>query len=66
MRFVVDVVQPKLFFHGHYHTYSDRVFTLSTAEGEQYMSRMVCLDMNGVDNNITVLTPSTMSYEIIS
>lgn len=73
MRSVVDVVKPKLFFHGHYHNYSDKMFELYGDEGA-YMTRVVCLNMNkrtdpytgelvsSGEKNMVILDPATMSF----
>lgn len=65
MRQALDSVKPKLFMHGHYHTYYDKQVAFNDGL-QDYSTRIVGLDMNGHNNNLAVLNIETLYLEILS
>ena len=65
MRQVVDAVQPKLFFHGHYHRVVKHDSTLKDHEGHFYRFFGYGLDMNGKPGNVAVLHLPSLEVDIL-
>lgn len=67
VRLAADVVQPKLFMHGHYHKFNDETTELfaSEASDETYTTRHVGLDMEGTAMNLAILDTDTLELEFI-
>jgi Icc-related predicted phosphoesterase len=63
LRAAVDMVQPKLFMHGHYHTYYDNLTTLNDSEND-YETRFVGLNMNKFPQSNALLTLETLELKI--
>lgn len=64
MRQIVDHVKPEILFHGHYHIYLDTVTRFHDGESF-YDQRTVGLEMNGRENNMSVLDLGTMEVSFI-
>lgn len=58
---VVDVVQPKLFMHGHYHYYYDKLVVSSVG----YTTRYVGTDKEYTTHNLALVTLDTLEVEFI-
>ena len=59
MRGAVDGVKPKLFMHGHYHTFYDSVQTLNDGLVD-YETRFIGLGKNGGTNNNAILNLNSL------
>jgi hypothetical protein len=60
LRQAVDMVQPELLLHGHYHVKADLQVELGVlGTDDSYSMRSVCLDKEWTDGNMLVLEPST-------
>lgn len=59
MNCAVDVVNPKMFVHGHFHVADDRVTYVDTDQDRTYIS----LNCDGAAGNVVVLDLITMEYQ---
>lgn len=66
LRAIVDVVQPELLLHGHYHFFADHTVDMSTAEEEQYTVRTVGLSRDEHRKSIGLLSIPTREVTLIN
>jgi Icc-related predicted phosphoesterase len=62
MDMVLDTVQPKLFFHGHYHQSKRQRLVVEDTKGGEFTTEFISLGMNKHVDNAAILT---LSVEII-
>lgn len=55
MDLALAAVQPKLFFHGHYHVYKEQDATVQAEDGNKFTTHFVSLGMNKQEYNAVVL-----------
>lgn len=58
---VVDAIQPKLFMHGHYHYYYDKIVVSDVG----YNTRYIGIDKEYTQYNMAVISLDTLSVELI-
>lgn len=63
---VTDVVKPSILFHGHYHTYRNRVDVMRV-EGQYdfYQTQHICLDLEFTAANTGILDLETLDFKIL-
>lgn len=67
LRQAVDIVQPELLLHGHYHVYADFQVELNILGTEDsYSMRSVCFDKEYTDSNMAILYPQTRELSTYS
>jgi hypothetical protein len=66
MDLAIEAVQPKVFFHGHYHVGKDQTQTILTQQEERFETRFISLGRNDRVNNLAFLDLETLGSRFVA